>query len=196
MPARPARRHTGARHGHRVPRRAACTTTAKAAAAPGARIAEHGGAQRPHHHGNGGPALPTRRRAESSRLLCWLQHATETGTASSGARGGHRCTQQRRPGGDSDRTEVQGAEHSGPTAATAVSRSDTQRPGERRTADRTGNGGTNKAAHRDPDRQQKQRTSGDSLDQTPSWKGLEKPVASVATCVLERQSLAANGSQQ
>src|ERR1019366_7370294 len=157
----------------------------------------HGG------NGNGGPALRTRRRAESSRLLRWFQHAAaETGTASSGARGSHRrpvhgerqkaarwrgdrtapplhtaapataaatrtgaassSAQQQRQTPGERRPRPPG--NGGPTAATAVSRSDTQRPGERRTADQTGNSGTNRAAHRDPDRQQEQRTAGDSPD--------------------------------
>jgi hypothetical protein len=117
----------------------------------------------------------------------------------------HHCTRQRqqrrqrRLGGAGSRAQRQrqspesgGAVHhgnGGPTAATAVSRSDTQRPGERRTADQTGNGGPESGGA--VQRQQKQRTAGDSLDQTPSWRGLGKPVASVATCVLENQSLAA-----
>ena len=91
-----------------------------------------------------GAALRTRRRAESSRLLRWFQHAMETGTASSGARGGHRQPiygerQKVGQGGDRDRTapptahssggRARRATHSGPDRQRRRQQSRAPRPG-------------------------------------------------------------------
>jgi hypothetical protein len=164
----------------------ATAATVAATTAAGSARAAHGSS---HHHGNGGPALRTRRRAESSRLLRWFQHATETGTASSGARGGHRqpvygerqkvARWRQRPhrGRQLQRTATAADARRAAAPSTRQRRAHSGNGGfpKRHTAarraaqaDRTGNGGTNRAAHRDPDRQRKQRTAEDSLDQTPS----------------------------
>jgi hypothetical protein len=205
-------------------------------AASGPQRAEHGGAPRPHRgrqlQRTAATATAARTanstaRRKQSRLLRWLQHAAETGTAPAhvaatggrstesggrrrgGAETARRCRKpstataagwRQRPhrGRQLQHTAAAAAgppapahSNSGRARRAAAQSTRQRRPGERRTADRTGNSGTNRAAHRDPDRQQKQRAWKDSLDQTPSWRGLGKPVASVAACVLERQNPAA-----
>jgi hypothetical protein len=172
--------HTGPSHGHRVPRRTGhrCSRRSeprrqRSAESGARRGGDRNGPPAPrfHHHGNGRPALRTRRRAKNSRLLRWFQHAAETGTASSGARGGHR----RPVYGERRKAATAAATAPGPPApahsnsgrarrAAAPSTQATAAPTEPRTADQTGNGGTNRAAHRGPDRQQKQRAWKDSLD--------------------------------